>query len=76
MTTPSMSTAMSAVDLAAIEAHLRADGIFTAHARTDVQRLLAEVRRLRHALTVTRVALDRAHTTTSDALTVRNGASR
>jgi hypothetical protein len=58
MTAP-ISTAMSAVDLAAIEAHLRADGIFTAHARTDVLRLLAEVRRLRHALTVTRVELDR-----------------
>jgi hypothetical protein len=54
-----MTTGMSAADLAAVEAHLRADGIFTAHARTDVLRLLAEVRRLRHALTVTRVQLDR-----------------
>jgi hypothetical protein len=45
-----MTAAMTAADLAAIEAHLRADGIFTAHARTDVLRLLGEVYRLRHAL--------------------------
>ncbi len=54
-------TAMSAADLAVIEAHLRADGIFTAHARSDVLVLLAEVRRLRHALTVARVELDRRY---------------
>jgi len=54
-------TAMTAADLAVIEGHLRADGIFTAHARTDVLTLLAEVRRLRHTLTVARVELDRHH---------------
>ena len=61
---------MTAGDLAAIEAHLRADGIFTAHARTDVLRLLAEVRRLRHA----RVELDRHHTT-GRPVAISNGAS-
>jgi hypothetical protein len=48
--TAAMSVGMSAADLAAVEAHLRADGIFTAYARTDVLRLLAEVHRLRQAL--------------------------
>ncbi len=66
---------MTAIDLAVIDAHLRADGIFTAYARTDVLRLLAEVRRLRHALTVARHELDR-HSTVAPAAAVRNGASR
>ncbi len=70
-----MTAGMSAADLAAIEAHLTADGIFTAHARTDVLRLLAEVRRLRHALTVARHELDRQHTA-AHAVAVRSGASR
>jgi hypothetical protein len=48
--TAAMSVGMSAADLAAVEGHLGADGIFTAHARTDVLRLLAEVHRLREAL--------------------------
>jgi len=66
-------TGLSAADLAAIEAHLRADGIFTAHARTDVLRLLAEVRRLRHALAVARVELDRHHPT-GRPVAISNGA--
>ncbi|PZS27682.1 MAG: hypothetical protein DLM59_15905 [Pseudonocardiales bacterium] len=71
---PAMTAAMSAADLAVIEGHLRADGIFTAHARTDVLALLAEVRRLRHALTVARVELDRHHTTTGPPVATSNGA--
>ncbi len=67
---------MTADDLAAIEAHLRADGIFTAHARTDVLALLGEVRRLRHALTVARVELDRRHTAAGPAMATQNGATR
>ena len=38
-------------ELAAIAARLPVGGLFTAHAHTDMTRLLAEVHRLRHALT-------------------------
>jgi len=38
-------------ELAAIAARLPVGGLFIAHAHTDMTRLLAEVHRLRHALT-------------------------
>ena len=38
-------------ELAAIAARLPVGGLFVAHAHTDMTRLLAEVHRLRHALT-------------------------
>jgi len=46
--------------LAAIAARLPVSGLFIAHAHTDVTRLLAEVHRLRHALT------NRPHPTSGD----------
>jgi len=47
-------------ELAAIAARLPVGGLFVAHAHTDMTRLLAEVHRLRHALT------DPPHPATSD----------
>jgi len=72
-----MTAGLTTADLTAIEAHLRADVIFTAHARTDVLALLAEVRQLRHALAVARHELDCRPTTVAiPAPAVLNGASR
>jgi len=42
---------LSDADLASIQARLPVGGLFIAHAHTDMTRLLAEVHRLRHALT-------------------------
>ncbi len=43
--------ALSDAELSVIEARLNVSGLFTAHAHTDMTRLLAELRRLRAART-------------------------
>jgi hypothetical protein len=47
---PASAEPMTAVEPAAIRNRLGSVGLFTAHAHTDVTRLLAEVHRLRAAL--------------------------
>jgi hypothetical protein len=60
-----MNGAMTRGELAAIAGRLHVSGLFYAHAHTDVTRLLAEVHRLRTALTAGPQTAGPAATTTN-----------
>jgi hypothetical protein len=71
-TEPLTPEPLSAAELAAIAARLHSAGLFAAHARTDVRRLLAEVHRLRHALQLGGSQAPTTHSNTNTAPTTAN----